>query len=391
MDNGIKSNISVPHIHDTHLDAEYAEWLESLKARYQRAQVRAVVKVNGEKLLWKWQLGRELVMRKAEERWGSGVVEQLSFDLQRQFPGEKGFSALNLWYMKRWYLFYSEKLYQLGEESESEKILYQAGKETSTDGIPFPEYFALVPWRHHVEIITKCKTIEEASFYLHKAIEGGWSRVVLQRYLKSDLYHKQGGAVSNFADTLPLPQAALAQEITKENYDFGFLTLPDGFSEAQLEDALTKQVADFLLELGKGFAFVGRQKEIVVAGRSRRIDLLFYHIYLRCYVVVELKAVAFEPEFAGKLNYYVAAVDEAIKRDSDNPSIGLLICSDMDKTDVQLAFRGITTPLGVASYNNVQIEEIVKQLPTIEQLRERVRLLEQQLRNHQRDSKLDSH
>lgn len=393
MSDDIRNNISVPHIHDTHLDTEYGEWLESLKARYQQAKVRVVVKVNGEKLLWKWQLGRELVMRKAEERWGSGVVEQLSFDLQHAFPDEKGFGSRNLWHMKQWYLFYSEKLKWPISELQAPDIQFEtklkravSELESNVDGTPFPILFSLIGWSHHVEIIKKTKDVEEALFYIRRTIENGWSCSALKNSMDADVYHKHPGAVSNFADKLPLPQAALAQEITKENYDFGFLTLPDGFSEAQLEAALTIQMADFLLELGKGFAFVGRQKEIVVAGRSRRIDLLFYHIYLRCYVVVELKAVAFEPEFAGKLNYYVAAVDEAVKRESDNPTIGLLICSNMDRTDVQLAFRGITTPLGVASYNNVQIEEIVKQLPTIEQLRERVKLLELQIKNHQKNS-----
>ncbi len=381
------NNISVPCLHDTHLDGEYGEWLELLKKRYRNAKGRAMVKVNGEHLLWKWQLGRELVMRKAEERWGDGVVEQLSFDLHQAFPEEKGFGSRSLWHMKQWYLFYSEKLKHSVSELQLKEVygvtkLKQSVSEIvdQTEGLAFPELFSFVAWGHHVEIIKKCKTVEEALYYLRKTVEEGWSRSVLMNSIKSDLYHTRGGAVTNFTELLPLPQADLAQEITKETYDFGFIDLPVGYKEAQLEEALSKRMADFLLELGKGFAFVGRQKEIIIAGRSRRIDLLFYLIYLRCYVVVELKAVAFEPEFAGKLNYYVAAVDEVIKQGSDNPTIGLLICSNMDKTDVQLAFRGVTTPLGVASYANVQMKEIVEQLPTLEQLRERVRLLEQELK-----------
>ncbi len=385
--------------HDVNVDNDYGTWLSGLKTSYQQAQIKAAIKVNSEKLLWNWQLGRDLVMRKAEEKWGAGIVEQLSLDLQTAFPGEKGFGVRNIWAMKQWYLFYAEKLEQPVQEcvqklqqsvaelllidNQNNKKLYQLGKEIKEDnleGIQFPEIFAFVPWGHHVEIITKCKTLDEALFYIHRTIDEGLSRAALTRVIQADLYHKRGGAITNFTEHLPLPQAELAQEITKETYDFGFISLPKGYKEAQLEEALAQQMTRFLLELGKGFAFVGQQKELIISGRSRRIDLLFYHIYLRCYVVVELKAVMFEPEFAGKLNYYVAAVDEAIKKESDNPTIGLLICSHADKTDVQLAFRGVTTPLGVAAYNNVQLEEITKQLPTYEQLQARIKLLEQELR-----------
>ncbi len=238
-----------------------------------------------------------------------------------------------------------------------------------------------MPWGQHIEIITHCHTLEEASFYIHKTIDEGWSRIVLQRHMKANLFHKQGGAVTNFARHLPTAQAGLAQEMTKENYDFGFLTLPEGYKEEQLENALCEQMTRFLLELGSGFAFVGRQKELVVAGRSRRIDLLFYHIKLRCYIVLELKAVPFQPEFAGKINYYVSAVDDLLKSETDNPTIGLLICSDINNIDVQYAFRGVNTPIGVSTYTDIQIEELKKQLPTVEQLQERIKQLEEELRS----------
>lgn len=278
-------------------------------------------------------------MRKAEERWGAGIVEQLSLDLKDAFPEEKGFGASNLWYMKKWYLFYSQKEYvkklqqlagefndannqtiiklqQLVGEScsndnQSTTKLQQLGAEICDDNeqdISFPLLFSFVPWGHHIQIITKCKDVNEALFYIRKTVNEGWSRATLMNCMKAELYKSQGKAVTNFTSTLPMPQAELAQEITKENYDFGFLTLPKKYDEEQLEDALCEQMARFLLELGKGFAFLGRQKELVVAGHSRRIDLLFYHIHLRCYIVVELKAVPFQPEFAGKLNFYVNSV-----------------------------------------------------------------------------------
>ena len=388
-----------PHIvksHDTHIDEEYAEWIAEIKHRYRSAQVKAAVRVNAETLLFNWLLGRDLVQKKAEERWGAGVVEQVSLDLKREFSDADGFSTRNLHYMKQWYLFYTQsnpqilqrvgaeiqkieyqyatKLHQAGAELGETK-LYQAGKE-------FPLPFALVPWRHHIEIITKSKSVEEALFYISKTIEQGLSRNVLINCIKANLYEHQGKIVNNFTDHLPALQSKLVQEVLKENYDFGFATVEhEIYDETELEQVLTKNVTDLLLEMGTGFAFIGRQKELVVGGRSRKIDLLFYHIRLRCYIVCELKAKPFEPEFAGKLNYYVNAVDELMKTEDDNPTIGLLVCSDMNKTDVQWSFKGVSTPMGVATYNNIRIKDA---LPSQEQLAERVRLLQKELQETKR-------
>ena len=399
MSNKQEDSIDSPHMvksHDIHIDAEYAEWIAEVKHRYRSAQVKAAVKVNAEKLLFNWQLGRDLVQKKAEERWGAGVVEQVSLDLKREFPKEKGFSTSNLWFMKRWYLFYTQgdsqllqqavaelqiienqfkpKLYQVGKELSKEK-LYQVGKE-------FPLPFALVPWRHHIEIIYRSKSIEEALFYVGKTIEQGLSRDALINCFKAHLYEHQGKIVNNFSDHLPDVQSRLVQEVLKENYDFSFATVEHApYEERELEEALTEDVTNLLLEMGTGFAFVGRQKEIIVGGRSRKIDLLFYHIRLRCYIACEIKVKPFEPEFAGKLNYYVNAVDELLKTNDDNPTIGLLVCSDMNKTDVQWSFRGISTPMGVATYNNIRIKDA---LPSQEQLAERVRLLQKELQETKR-------
>ena len=382
--------------HDIHIDADYADWIAEVKHRYRSAQVKAAVKVNAEKLLFNWQLGRDLVQKKAEERWGAGVVEQVSLDLKREFPDVGGFSASNLWFMKRWYLFYTQgddvilqqvgaelqrieeqhklKLYQVGKEFADEK-LYQTGKD-------FPLPFALVPWRHHIEILYRCKSIEEALFYIGKTIEQGLSRDALINCIKANLYEHQGKIINNFTDHLPALQSKLVQEVLKENYDFGFATVEHAmYDEAELEESLTKNVTDLLLEMGTGFAFLGRQKEILVGGRTRKIDLLFYHIRLRCYIVCELKAKPFEPEFAGKLNFYVNAVDELMKSSDDNPTIGLLVCSDMDRIDVQWSFKGISTPMGVATYNNIRIKDA---LPSQEQLAERVRLLQKELQETKR-------
>ena len=196
----------------------------------------------------------------------------------------------------------------------------------------------------------------------------------MQNAIKADLFHTSGQAQTNFGDLLSSDQAKLAQKITKDTYDLGFVSLPEEYDERDLENALERNITRFLLELGTGFAFVGRQVEILVSGTPRRVDMLFYHIRLRCYVVVELKAKAFEPEFAGKLNFYVNAIDDLMKTEEDNPTIGLLICKEKDAAEVQWSFRGISTPMGVATYDNVQIDEAQKLLPTEEQIRERVEL-----------------
>jgi len=383
--------------HDIHIDTEYANWIAEVKHRYRSAQVKAAVRVNAEKLLFNWQLGRDLVQKKAEERWGAGVVEQVSLDLQKEFPDADGFSVRNLWYMKRWYSFYVEQSsspilqqsvseLQLSINQYSKKLQQPVaeimGERLHQLGGEFPLPFTLVPWGHHVEIITKCKSIEEAIFYVGQTIEKGLSRSALINCIKANLFEHQGKIINNFAEHLPALQSKLVQEVLKENYDFGFATVShEIYDEAELEEALSTNITDMLLEMGTGFAFIGKQKEIIVGGRTRKIDLLFYHIRLRCYIVCELKARPFEPEYAGKLNFYVNAVDELLKEEDDNPTIGLLICSDMNSTDVQWSFRGISTPMGVATYNNIRIKDA---LPSQEQLKERMELLQKELRETKR-------
>ena len=379
--------------HDVKLDADYAEWIAEVKHRYRSAQVKAAVKVNAEKLLWNWQMGRDLVQKKAEERWGAGIVEQVRLDLRREFPDSSNFSARNLWYMKQWYLFYTEnmeKLKQLVSEmlpsDEYEKKLQQIdddGTEKLKQPVSeFPLPFACVPWGHHVRIVQHSESVEEALFYVNYTIKEGISRDVLERVMKDNLYNTQGKAPNNFPQHLTPQLAQLALQVVKENYDFGFATVSqEKYDESELEEALHENITALLLEMGNGFAFLGKQREIIVGGRSRKIDLLFYHIRLRCYVVCELKAKPFEPEYAGKLNFYVNAVDELVKQSDDNPTIGLLICSDMNKADVQWSFKGISTPMGVATYNNIRIKDM---LPTQEQLKERMELLKKELKHTKR-------
>ncbi|WP_458449087.1 PDDEXK nuclease domain-containing protein [Fibrobacter sp.] len=397
--------------HNIHIDSDYINWITELKQRYRSAQVKAVIKVNAEKLQFNWLLGRDLVRKKAEERWGSGVVERLSLDLRREFPDADGFSVSNLWFMKKWYCFYTQKeavqkLQRPVAELESEKLQqpvreFDEAKSSRLDreklqrpvrefektklhqvGAEMPAFFAGVPWGHHIAIITKCKSVDEALFYIIKTVEQGMSRAALINCIKADLFSHQGKIVNNFTEKLPDLQSKLVQDVLKENYDFGFATVGhEIYDEAELEEALTKNVTDLLLEMGTGFAFIGRQKEVLVGGRSRKIDLLFYHIRLRCFVACELKAKPFEPEFVGKLNFYVNAIDELLKAPEDNPTIGLLICSNMDSTDVQWSFRGLGTPMGVATYNNIRIKDA---LPSKELLEERMRLLQKEMHTTKR-------
>lgn len=377
--------------HDIHLDEEYVHWIADIKHRYRSAQVKAALKVNSEKLLFNWQLGRDLVQKKAEERWGAGVVEQVSLDLKREFPDSTNFSVRNLWYMKQWYLFYAGNLgklkqlvsVMLPDDNYDKKIKQIADTEKLKHFVSeFPLPFACVPWGHHVRIVQHSKTIEEALFYVGYTIREGISRDILTRVMKDDIFKKQGTIPNNFSQHLTPQMAQMAKYVVKENYDFGFATVNhETYNESELENALHDNITALLLEMGNGFAFIGRQKEIIVGGRTRKIDLLFYHIRLRCYIVCELKARAFEPEFAGKLNYYVNAVDEVLKQSDDNPTIGLLVCSNMNKADVQWSFKGINTPVGVATYNNIKIKDA---LPSQEQLAERVQLVQKELKEAKR-------
>lgn len=340
-------------------DTEYSKWLEEIKQLYKNNQIKASLKVNKELLKFYWQLGKEMVDRKIEEKWGTKIVERLSLDLKKAFPESKGFSTTNLWYIKKWYLFYNQ----------SDIILHQVGGE-------FGEKLFDIPWRHHCHIITKCKDVKEALFYIDETIANNWSRSALEDAISYNEYSTRGKAVNNFGETLPIPQQQLAKEILKDPYHFDFLNIRDKYDESELENALSKNIEKFLLELGKGFAFVGRQVELRVSDTSYYIDMLFYHIKLKCYVAVELKVVDFKPEFVGKLNFYVNAVNKLLKGDDDKPTIGLLICKNKDNTKVEWSLSGVQTPIGVAEYKMPDFDSFKSSLPTIEELEEELRRIE---------------
>lgn len=319
------------------VDNNYKKWLVELKQRLQRSQIKAAIKVNTAMLEFYWSLGRDIVTLKAEQAWGSSIVEQLSLDLKEAYPNQKGFSTTNIWNTKKWYLFYNQ----------DDTILHQLGGETE-----MPKNFGVVPWRHHVEIITKCDTVSEALFYIQKTIEGNWSRSYLMDMLKQHLYKKTATTLTNFDESLPVPQNQLAKEILKDPYNFDFLSLTENYKERELEDALAHNISRFLLELGSGFAYVGKQMELrMPGGQSFFPDMVFYHTKLKCYIVIELKIVDFIPEFAGKLNFYVSAADHLLRDEHDNPSIGLLICKAKDETVVKWSFQDINKPIGAGNSN----------------------------------------
>ena len=349
-------------------DMEYVEWLSNVKARFRQSQIKASIRVNTAMLEFYWSIGRDLVTLRAEKRWGAGVVKQFALDMRQAFPNETGFSDTNVKYMKRWYSFYSEKVtkgQQVADQMKGDKKRHQLGDQIETakkshqvgDQLEMPELFGKVPWRHHVQIFSHCATLDEALFYINKIIEEGWSRSWLEDQIAAKLFLTQGSAVTNFSQTLPLPQSQLAKEILKDPYHFDFLTMKEKYDEHDLEEALVANVTQFLLELGKGFSYVGRQMELQMPGGQTFFpDLVFYHIPQHRYVIIELKAVKYIPEFAGKLNFYVTAADKLLRGDGDNPSVGLIICKSTDKTIVEWSLQDIQKPLGVATY---QLQEVV--------------------------------
>ncbi|HQO07977.1 MAG: PDDEXK nuclease domain-containing protein [Bacteroidales bacterium] len=328
---------------------EYINWVNELKTLIQRTQIKASISVNRELMSLYWTIGKSISEKVNTANWGSSVVEELSKDLKEEFPNQKGFSRSNLFSMKKWFEFYSQS------EIDIEKIQQLVGQ---------------IPWGHNVVIISKSKNIEEAIFYSNKTIENNWSRSVLLHQIELNLYERHGKAITNFTETLPTPHSELATETLKDPYKFDFLTLQEKALEKDIEIQLVKHITSFLLELGTGFSFVGQQVPVKIDNQDFYIDLLFYHIKLKCYVVVELKAIEFKAEFAGKMNLYLSAIDDSLKTKAENPTIGLLLCKSKSEIIAEYALRGMTQPIGIAEYeiNNAIPKEIKTELPTIEEI-----------------------
>lgn len=327
------------------LPAGYAELLEDLKARIRSAQVKAALSVNRELVLLYWQIGREILQRQHQEGWGAKVIERLAQDLKREFPEMKGFSSRNLKYMRAF-----------AEAYPDEQFVQQV--------------VAQIPWGHNVRLLDAVKDPAERTWYIRQTIEHGWSRNVLVHQIESGLYQRQGKAITNFERTLPPPQSDLARSLIKDPYVFDFLTLGPQAQERDLERSLLEHLRGFLLELGRGFAFVGSQYRLEVDGDEFFIDLLFYQLRLRCYVVIELKIGEFKPEYAGKMNFYLSAVDELLRHPEDRPSIGLILCKTQNRLVVEYALRDLSKPLGVATYRVTEAlpDELQESLPSLEEL-----------------------
>ena len=329
--------------------SDYKIWLKELKQKVAQTQLKAAVQVNTTLLTFYWQLGADIVERQQNSNWGDGFLKQLSKDLMGEFPEIKGFSLSNIKYIRQWHLFYC------GEATKSQQLVGQLTQ---------------VPWGHNLKIISKCQSVPEALYYVQNTIEHGWSRNVLTLQIESGLWQREGTALSNFSTTLPAIQSDLAQQTLKDPYVFDFLTLTKSYNEKELEQGLIEHITQFLLELGAGFAYMGQQVKLQVGTRDFYIDLLFYHARLHCYVVVELKAGDFEPEHAGKLNFYIKAVDEQLRKEGDAPTIGILLCKNKDKLVAEYALSDIQKPIGVSEYQLTQSlpENLQSQLPSVEEI-----------------------
>ena len=325
------------------LPSDYGPWLSELKARIHTAQQRAARTVNSELVLLYWQIGRGILERQGREGWGAKVIERLAQDLRNAFPAMKGFSRANLLYMRAF-----------AEAWPDQAIVQQAVGQ--------------LPWGHNLVLLSKLKTPDLRLAYAHRAMEMGWSRAVLVHHIERRLLEREGQAVTNFSLSLPPPHSDLAREALKDPYLFDFLGIGEEAGERAIEEALVEHITRFLLELGAGFAYVGRQVPLEVGGEDFFLDLLFYHLKLRCYVVIELKATAFKPEHAGQLSFYLSAVDAQMRGEHDAPTIGMLLCKSKNKVVAEYALRNINQPIGVAEYQLTESlpADLQTSLPSIE-------------------------
>lgn len=361
------------------IDKDYKQWVKTLVVRYRQSQIKAAVKVNSEQLMYNFMLGRDIVEMHVEERWGESVINQLSIDLKREMPTAEGLSATNLRYCRRFYLLYSKSFVicpqvegKLNETADT-SICPQSGGviQASTQSLELSPIFN-VPWGHHKLIMDKVKgDVNKALFYIGQTLENGWSRSLLLNWIDTGLYERQGKAITNFKSILPAPDSDLTREITKDPYNFAFAGITKRHNEAELKLALLKNITDFLVELGTGFAYVGREYRLQVGHTENFIDLLFYNLRLRCYVVIEVKIGKFTPADIGQIGSYIVAVNHQLREEGkDNPTIGLLICRSKDNTQAQYALESSSQPIGISEYELEKFypEKVEGVIPTIEEI-----------------------
>lgn len=339
---------------------DYLNWLKNIKTKIANAQMQAHLKVNELMLQLYWDVGTEILAAQKVQGWGAQIVDNLAQDLKNETENLKGFSVRNLKYMRSFAEAYPDfPIVQVPLAKTENPIvqvpLAQLENEHENEKVQVP--LAQITWYHHISLLTKVKKLDERIFYIQKTIENAWSTNVMMLHIKNKPYHTQGKAINNFKNTLPEIQSDLAINIFKDPYKFDFLRLGEKMKEAEIEDQLTEKISEFLLALGAGFAYVGKQYVVVVDDTDYRIDLLFYHTKLHAYVVVELKAGEFKPEYISKLNFYISAVDEQVKTAEDKPTLGLLLCASKSNVKVEYAMRGFEKPLGVAAY---EIEAFLK-------------------------------
>lgn len=347
-------------------DKEYLSWIQEIGNRFKKSQIRAASSVNREMLMFYWGIGADIVEKKMTAGYGSNFYNILSNDLKKLLPDVKSFSPRNLRYMADFYEMYKDidNLQQVVAEYAGENLQQLVA---NFDAINIFQ----IPWGHHIQILTKCKgNRDKAIFFINKTIKNNWSRAVLLNFLDTGLYEREGKAVTNFDKLLPDVDSDLAREITKDPYNFDFLTLRDGYDEKELKDALMNNLQKFLLELGKGFAFVGREYRLVVGETEQFIDMLFYNIKQHCYVVVEIKTRPFEPGDMGQLGTYVAATDGILRVEGDNPTIGLLICKTKDNVLAQYSSSILNVPVGISEYELGKLipDEYKSSMPTIDEI-----------------------
>lgn len=365
MENGINLNKT----------SEYRSFLSDLKKRIHNSQMRAALSANKEMIELYWHIGLSVINLQKEKSWGNAVVEQLSEDLKNSYPGITGFSRTNLFAMRQMVLFF---LPYITTELSNNEVISTNATIVPPKATIVPQLVGLLPWGHIRVLISKIKDYEKAVFYIKNIIEYGWSRDVLLMQIEQNLYEREGKAVTNFKNSLPYPQSDLAQQTLKDPYMFDFLTLEKNVQERQIEKSLIRHITQFLLELGKGFAYIGNQYHLQVNEKDYYLDLLFYHVKLKCYVVIELKSGEFKPEYAGKINFYLSAVDDLLRSETDNPSIGIILCKNKDRLDVEYALRDINKPIGVSSFTFKEIPTQIKhELPTVEQIEEEFSGLDQ--------------
>lgn len=348
------------------IPAHYASLLTDIKQRIRHAQARAWLSVNAELIRLYWEIGALIDTRQRQEGWGAGVIPRLARDLHNELPEEKGFSERNIKRMLAFYRQYPDLAFvpQAVAQIESDTEVPQAA------ALFTPKLVLAVPWGHHAVLMEKVKELATRQWYMRAAVENGWSRDVLMAQIKSTAHIRSGKAASNFALRLPAPDSDLVQQTLKDPYLFDFLTLEENFHERELETGLIVHLEKFLLELGQGFAFVGRQYHLDIGERDFYIDLLFYHLKLRCYVVVELKRGEFKPEYAGKMNFYCSVVDDHLRHDDDKPTIGLILCQQHNRVLAEYALRGMDKPIGVSSFELTRAlpESLQTSLPSIEEI-----------------------